>query len=228
MKTIRYVCLISTMAMAWIGTPAVMGQSAAVTGLQPMQRGVSVKMAVASDARPMLEADDQEAWIVTVAEDGSLYFGTDSFSSDGLKQQMISHPRKQSQRLYIKADARAKFSSVQATLQAATAAEFESLVLLTQAASASDRAAPQGLEVLLDAGDGSAAGVVSVSRSGTVRVNNLDVSESDLSGTLRRIKKDATVLVKADGDVAYLEVVKVVDACRAAAVRVRLMSGFRD
>ena len=42
-----------------------------------MQRGVSVQMAVTSNATSVPDADSNDAWIVTVTADGSLYFGAD-------------------------------------------------------------------------------------------------------------------------------------------------------
>ena len=47
---------------------------------------------------------------------------------------MIRTPRKRTQRLYIKADARASFASVQKALDAASSVEIESPVLLVSAA----------------------------------------------------------------------------------------------
>ncbi len=43
---------------------------------QQLQKGVSVQMAVTSNATPMPEADNPDAWIVTITSDGSLYLGT--------------------------------------------------------------------------------------------------------------------------------------------------------
>src|SRR5260370_6566652 len=72
---------------------------------QEMQRGVRVQMPVTSNATSMPDADQNDAWVVTVAADGSLYFGADAMTLDALADCMKTHPRNREAKLYIKADA---------------------------------------------------------------------------------------------------------------------------
>ena len=69
MSTMRFVCLLAST----LATAAVL---MAVAQSPALQRGVSVQMAATNNAAPMPDADNQYAWIVTVAADGSLYFGS--------------------------------------------------------------------------------------------------------------------------------------------------------
>ena len=61
---------------------------------QQLQRGVSVKMAATSSAPSMPEADDADAWIVTVTENNDLYFGVDPVTPQGLLDAMKIRPRR--------------------------------------------------------------------------------------------------------------------------------------
>jgi len=72
---------------------------------QALQKGISVELPVTSNAAPMPAADNEDAWIVTVAADGRTYFGTDPVTPAGLEGAMKSRPRNREQKLYIKADA---------------------------------------------------------------------------------------------------------------------------
>ena len=169
MKCLLSVCLIASLAAAIVHVverPVNASQETTPT----LQRGVSVELASAKSAQPMPAADDADAWIITVTADGRLYFGVDPVTPAALRQQMIRTPRKRSQRLYVKADARASFANVQKALDAASTAEFESPVLLvsqdnpSQASPNQDSPAnpgtmvsPKGLEIVMDGAASSGA-----------------------------------------------------------------------
>src|SRR5258708_33194229 len=100
----------------------------------------------------MPDADNADAWIITVTADGQFYFGIDPLTPAVLRERMIRTPRKRMQRLYIKADGRASFASVQKALDAASGVEIEAPVLLVNHQSTSKpgtMVAPEGLEILL-------------------------------------------------------------------------------
>jgi len=59
---------------------------------QQLQKGISVQLAVTSNAAPMPDADSEEAWIVAVAADGRMYFGIDPVTPEGLADKMKSRP----------------------------------------------------------------------------------------------------------------------------------------
>src|SRR5579864_4058382 len=117
-----------------------------------LQRGIRVELAATSNASAMPEADKNDAWIVAVTADGSLYFGVDPVDPQGLANDMMIHPRKRTAKLYIKADARAPFAKVGRVLEIGRTAGFESAVLLTSQAEPPAQGSivsPKGLEVLV-------------------------------------------------------------------------------
>ena len=195
-----------------------------------LQKGISVELAATSHAAPMPEADDQEAWIVAVATDGKIYFGTESVSADGLVNEMIRTPRKREQKLYIKADHRAPFADVEKVLEAGRTAFFNTAVLLTSQAEPATPGAivpPKGLEVSLEASSSSGAVAVQL-KSGPpspalrVRVNDRQVAPAALESTLQQVlqnQSEKVVFVQADGQAAFGDVVHVIDACRSTGAK---------
>jgi biopolymer transport protein ExbD len=197
-----------------------------------LQKGVSVEMASANNAQAWPRADDNDAWVVTVDETGRLYFGTDPMTPEGLKQRMIRHSRSRDQKLYIKADARAPFASVEKALEAASAAEFAEPVLLVNqrdgSAAPGTVVAPKGLEVQLEAKQHDAIVVAledSPSKSPTLRMNNEVIAWDSLQQHLQEFvqgRDDKSVLVEADGQATFAQVARVIDACQAAKAKVVL------
>jgi biopolymer transport protein ExbD len=194
-----------------------------------MQPGVSVKMAGANNAQPMPEADDLDAWIVTVTASGQLYFGVDPLTPAALQQRMIRTPRKRGQRLYIKADARASFASLQKAFDAASGAEIESPVLLVSrhiSSKPGEMVAPEGLEILLDGANSGAKTVMeldSASGSSTVKVDDQEIPFAALRDRLIQLvqgKKENTIVLRASARSKFAEVAQVIDACRAAGAKV--------
>ena len=123
MNRILEVCLVAfTLAM---NVPSAPAQSPA------LQKGISVQIAATSNATPMPAADNEDAWIVTIAADGKLYFGADPVDAEDLTNDVKIHPHKRNAKLYIKADARAPFNSVEKVLEIGHNAYFESVVFLT-------------------------------------------------------------------------------------------------
>lgn len=192
-----------------------------------MQRGVSVQMASASNARPWPRADDNDAWIVTVDGVGRLYFATDPVTPEGLKQWMIRHPRRRNQKLYIKADARASYASVEKALDAASAAEFAAPVLLLNQRDALGTPGtvvpPKGIEVLIDGVNRGAQSIVvelngSSSEPTAPTINGEPVSWDSLQSRLAEFvqgSSEKSVFVEADGRATFAEVARVIDACGA-------------
>jgi biopolymer transport protein ExbD len=233
MKCLLSVCLIALLSVA-IGHVVEQSANASQESVPALQQGVSVKMAGASSAQPMPEADDADAWIITVTADGELYFGVDRLTPAELREHMIRTPRKRSQRLYIKADARASFASVQKALDAANGVEIESPVLLVSQHTSSKTGtivAPEGLEVLLGPAlpAGRVATVVQLFNSGqqlpSLRLNDDEISLSSLESTLRQhFQKgdDKVILLKADTRLPFAQVVQVIGTCRATGATVVL------
>ena len=86
MKTLLSVCLLAV-SVGWTGAPNASSQ------IPPLQKGVSVQMAVTNNASPMPEADKQDAWVIAVTATGELYFGTQPVTAGQLVEEMKMHPR---------------------------------------------------------------------------------------------------------------------------------------
>jgi len=227
MNRILEVCLVGLTLVA----SAVAANDAAA---QTLRKGISVEMAITKNAAPTPEADDENAWIVTVLRDGALYFGTDRVTPEGLLDRMTRTPRNRSQKLYIKADARAPFASVKSALGAARSSFFEEAVLLTSqpgSATPGTIVPPKGLEGRIIPLANAGTTVVRLSSSGeappTLRINNEAVSWSDLPSTLKRIVRSQgvkMVQVEADDAVPFAAIVAVLDEARGDGATLALPS----
>jgi len=144
---------------------------------------------------------------------------------------MIRHPRRREQKLYIKADVRATYASVEKALDAASAAEFAMPVFLVNhhriKAAPGIVAPPEGLEVLIDGASQNAQAIVvevlaSPKEPATLTINHEPVSWDALQdrlGEFVRDRKGKSVLVEADGRATFAEIARVIDACGAVRAR---------
>lgn len=206
--------------------------SPARSNAQQMQQGISVQMPPATSSAPMPEADNQNAWIVTVTADSSLYFGIKPVSPASLVEEMKIHPRNRNQKLYIKADARAPYATVEKALAAARVDLFEDSVLLTDQSGSpapGTMSSPKGLEVLLTPPASSRPIEVLLSNSGehtpTLKVNNRQIPLANLQNMLAQIFQnhpEKVVLLKADAQLPVADVVHVIDACHSTGAQVIL------
>lgn len=205
---------------------------AQATAPPALEKAFSVQMAVTSNAASMPEADSPGAWVVAVSGDNKLYFGPDSVTPEELANLMKGIPHKRDAKLYIKADARARFSLVRDVMDLGHQAAFVASVFLT-----SEReyvppgtvAPPKGLPIapLPTSDEGSILiGVFAASRAGTVtKVNNQIVPPSALPTVLTDLlqgRKDKLVILKADGHLPFSEVVRVVDLCKSLGAQVAM------
>jgi biopolymer transport protein ExbD len=222
-------CLLSVCFVAFT-LIVVAARTGFLTSAQTLQKGISVVMAKTQNATPMPEADNADAWIVAVTPSGDLYFGTDEVTASSLVDEMKKRPRNRQAKLYIKADARAPFASVEKVLDAAQRVWFETAVLLTaqaQQPAPGTMLPPQGLEVLIGPQSSDGAAVVQVVDSGQatprVKVNNLEVAPDALPNTLRELlqsQSERLIVVKAAGQVAFAPVAHVIDVAHATGVKV--------
>jgi len=229
-------CLLSVSLTAALAVVAELAMSNLLQS-PPLQKGISLQMAVTHNAAAMPEADNENAWIVAVTANGRLYFGTHAVSSNSLTEEMKATPRNRDQKLYIKADARASFADVQKVLEAARTAFFEAPVLLTSQPGSigagnmvpapGNIVSPSGLEVLVGSPPSAESIVVQVSRSDQISprltVNGTDVSDAAFAGALRQMlssRSEKIVVLKADGQLPFAQVAHVVDTCRAQGVKV--------
>lgn len=201
---------------------------------QQLRQGVAVQMAHTASAVAYPAADNNDAWIVAVTADGDLYFGVKPVTPDQLLEEMKATPRQRDARLYVKADARAPFANVERVLEAGREVAFGAPVLLTaQSVSPAPGTVvpPNGLEVLIGPAlpAGGFATVVQLLNSGQqkplLRINGDEISWSALEGTLRQhFQKgdEKVILLKADEQLLFGQVVQVIDTCRRTGAKVVL------
>jgi biopolymer transport protein ExbD len=198
-----------------------------------LRKGVSVQMPVTRNASSLPEADNSDAWIITVAANGHLYFGADPMTLDELADWMKTHPRNREARLYIKADARASFGSVEQALELARTMAFEAPVLLTKQPEHNPPGTmvpPKGEDVLVDTPTKESSIVVQISRgesSSTLSVNNQEVSPKALKDALMKSIQnggDRVVVVKTDGTVPFGDFTYVVDVSRSVGASVAVLT----
>lgn len=99
-----------------------------------LQHGVSVDLAPVNNPSPMQDADKEDALLVAVMRDGKVYFGNDQVPDLTQLTQKIKDKlaNKQDKKVYLKADARAKFGSVVDVVDNVRAAGVDDLGLLTE------------------------------------------------------------------------------------------------
>ena len=98
-----------------------------------LQHGVSVDMAKVNNPEQMQDADKDDALIVAVMRDGSVFFGNDKTSPDQLTGKIKDRiANRQDKRVFVKADARAKFGAVVEVVDNVRAAGVDDLGLLTE------------------------------------------------------------------------------------------------
>lgn len=197
---------------------------------QQLQKGVSVQMAATNNAISMPEADNNDAWVVTVTADGSLYFAAEPMTPEALADWMKIHPRNREARLYIKADARAPFASVKGAFGPARSSNFEDVVLLTSQPGShapGTVAPPKGIAVLLGAPASGAAIQIRLSgpaQGSTLTVNDRRLTSPELESTLKGLVHNQAqiVQVEANGAVPFGDIMRVIDQTRAAGATVAL------
>jgi biopolymer transport protein ExbD len=227
MRYLPLVCLVAATLVT---------RAAPVVAQSPvMQQGISVQLAVTSNAVPMPGADTEDALIVTVIKNGGMYFGIDPITSDVLAERLKStQSNKPKKTLYIKADTRTLYLNVVKVLEAARSAGADSPILLTsQPESSKTRSwvVPKGLQVELDPPAGMESIVVQVltSRqpSTTVKIDKEEVPWAALQNTLSRIVphngREKVVLLKADDNMPFGQVAKAIDVSTASGAWVVLV-----
>ncbi len=110
-----------------------------------LQHGVSVDMAQVNNPEQMPDADKEDALLVAVMRDGSVFFGTDKIAAADLTQKIKDRlANRTDKRVFLKADARAKFGAVVEVVDNVRAAGVDQLGLLTDQKKAGALAPPPG------------------------------------------------------------------------------------
>jgi biopolymer transport protein ExbD len=98
-----------------------------------LQKGQSVDMAAVNNPRDMQDADKDDAIIVAVTRDGTLYLGNTKINKEDITGQIKDRiANKLDKTVYVKSDARAKYGDVVAVVDEIRSAGVDSLGLLTE------------------------------------------------------------------------------------------------
>ena len=98
-----------------------------------LQKGISVDMAKVNNPTPMQDADKEDALLVSVMRDGTVYFGADKITPDSLTGKVKDRLTNRTNKIvYVKADARAHFGNVVQVVDGVRAAGVDDLGLLTE------------------------------------------------------------------------------------------------
>ena len=97
-----------------------------------LQKGISVDMAKVNNPQQMPDADKEDALTVAVMRDGRVFFGNDQVNVDQLTNKIKDRiANRTDKRVYVRADARAKFKSVVDVVDNVRSAGVDQLGLLT-------------------------------------------------------------------------------------------------
>ena len=98
-----------------------------------LQHGRAVEMAKTNNPEQMPDADREDAILIAVTRDNKVFFGNDLIGADQLSDKVRDRlANKVDKRVYVKADARAKYGSVVAVVDNVRSAGVDQLGLLTE------------------------------------------------------------------------------------------------
>ena len=118
----------------------------------PLQRGVSVQMPVTRNAVAVPAADTQDALVVALIADGTVYLRTDQLATPALADRVRTALSTRNEKtIYIKADARVPYARLVEVIDALQSSGVEGLTLLTAQQDVADQkirpVPPKGLEM---------------------------------------------------------------------------------
>ena len=98
-----------------------------------LQKGQSVELAKTDNPVAMTDADKEDALLIAVMRDGTVFFGSDKVNADQLTEKVKDRlATKADKRVFIKADARAKYGSVVEVVDNIRSAGVDQVGLLTE------------------------------------------------------------------------------------------------
>ena len=101
-----------------------------------LQKGVTVDLAQTLNPKNMEDAEKEDALIVAVMKDGSIFFDTQKVQAEELTPKVrdrLDHlSNRAEKKVYVKADARAKYKSVVDVVDNVRSAGVDTLGLLTE------------------------------------------------------------------------------------------------
>jgi biopolymer transport protein ExbD len=194
-----------------------------------LQRGIHVQLATTAHASPMPAADEDDAWVVAVTADGSIYFGTDKMSGPELTDNIRTTPHNR-QQLFIKADARATFGSLKPVLESARDCYFKTPALLTSQPDSvrpGTIVPPKGFEVMVMQQPRQDKTLVQLSNNGKMSlwIDGQPAPWADFENRLKTaLQKRGSKLVQIEpaDSVPVAAIVRLIDAARADGATVAL------
>jgi len=98
-----------------------------------LSKGVSVDMARVPNPEDMPNADKDDAILVGITRDGSIYLGNNKIGLEDLENKVKDQvANRLDKTVFVRADARAKFGQVKAAVDEVRAAGVDNIGLLTQ------------------------------------------------------------------------------------------------
>jgi|SRR3954451_5229312 biopolymer transport protein TolR len=98
-----------------------------------LQKGRSVDLAKTEAPVPMADADKEDALLIAIERDGTVYFGLDKTSPDQLTNKVKDKlSSRQDKRVFIKADSRARYGAVVDVVDNVRSAGVDQVGLLTE------------------------------------------------------------------------------------------------
>jgi len=98
-----------------------------------LQHGVSVDMAKTDSPTKMPDADKEDALLIAIQRDGTVYFGQDKIAPDQLTNKLKDKlENRTDKRVFVRADARARYGAVVDVVDNVRAAGVDQLGLLTE------------------------------------------------------------------------------------------------
>src|ERR1700747_1286726 len=98
-----------------------------------LQKGVTVDLAKVNNPEQMPDADKEDALLVAVMRDGRVFFGNDQIAPDQLTNKIKDRiATRADKRVFVRADARAKFGAVVQVVDNVRSAGVDQLGLLTE------------------------------------------------------------------------------------------------
>lgn len=125
--------------------------ASSISAAQAKQKGISVNLPSTRNAVLVPAADKEDALVVAIAQDGSVYFGVEKIPSARLTERAKEVTAKRSDKtVYVKADVRAPSSELVAVLDAFAGAGASRIALLAEqqgVREVGDVVPPAGLEL---------------------------------------------------------------------------------
>ncbi len=98
-----------------------------------LQKGVSVDLAKTDSPKEMKDADKEDALVVAITRDGTVFFGTQKTPSDQLADKMKDElANRTNKEVFIRADARARYGTVTEVVDNVRSAGVDEVGLLTE------------------------------------------------------------------------------------------------